>query len=197
MKQLTASESALRAQIEELEGQKARLADPVFIAAQAREGLGFVMPGDIPYQVQLPPSASLPSDTEPRAGVVRNGDPWYSSLWHTIADTPHGPWPCTGARPAPPGAPEPDPRRPHPHPVVDPVDLDAVAQQLGREPRGVLEIAYRCPNGEPASGEDGAATARWHPVPDGVLPDPSGVDSGREPTGVRGSDADHDRSVAR
>jgi hypothetical protein len=34
--------------------------------------------------------------------------------------------------------------------VVDPADLDAVAAQLGREPRGVIEIAYRCPNGEPA-----------------------------------------------
>jgi uncharacterized protein len=34
-------------------------------------------------------------------------------------------------------------------PVVDGSDLDAVARQLGREPRGVLEIAYRCPNGEP------------------------------------------------
>jgi uncharacterized protein len=34
--------------------------------------------------------------------------------------------------------------------VVDRADLDAVAAQLGREPRGVLEIAYRCPNGEPA-----------------------------------------------
>jgi hypothetical protein len=33
--------------------------------------------------------------------------------------------------------------------VVDRADLDAVARQLGREPRGVLEIAYRCPNGEP------------------------------------------------
>lgn len=33
--------------------------------------------------------------------------------------------------------------------MVDPADLDAVARQLGREPRGVLEIAYRCPNGEP------------------------------------------------
>ncbi|KAA1429987.1 DUF501 domain-containing protein [Mycolicibacter arupensis] len=34
--------------------------------------------------------------------------------------------------------------------MVDPADLDAVGRQLGREPRGVLEIAYRCPNGEPA-----------------------------------------------
>lgn len=42
-------------------------------------------------------------------------------------------------------------RFPPPHvPVVDPADLDAVARQLGREPRGVLAIAYRCPNGEPA-----------------------------------------------
>ena len=37
----------------------------------------------------------------------------------------------------------------HPLPVVEPADLDAVARQLGREPRGVLAIAYRCPNGEP------------------------------------------------
>jgi uncharacterized protein len=36
-----------------------------------------------------------------------------------------------------------------PLPVVERSDLDAVARQLGREPRGVLDIAYRCPNGEP------------------------------------------------
>ena len=57
MKQLKATEAQLRAQIAELEQQKVKLADPVFIAAQARERLGFVMPGDIPYQVQLPPTA--------------------------------------------------------------------------------------------------------------------------------------------
>ena len=33
--------------------------------------------------------------------------------------------------------------------MVDPADLEVVARQLGRDPRGVLEIAYRCPNGEP------------------------------------------------
>ncbi|MEV0673398.1 DUF501 domain-containing protein [Mycobacterium sp. NPDC050441] len=33
--------------------------------------------------------------------------------------------------------------------MVDPADIEAVERQLGREPRGVLEIAYRCPNGEP------------------------------------------------
>lgn len=33
--------------------------------------------------------------------------------------------------------------------MVDRADLDAVARQLGRAARGVLEISYRCPNGEP------------------------------------------------
>ncbi len=33
--------------------------------------------------------------------------------------------------------------------MVESADLEAVARQLGRDPRGVLEIAYRCPNGEP------------------------------------------------
>ena len=41
------------------------------------------------------------------------------------------------------------PRRAQGRPVVERADLDAVARQLGREPRGVLQIVYRCPNGEP------------------------------------------------
>ena len=107
MKQLAASESALREQIADLEGQKARLADPVYIAAQARERLGFVMPGEIPYQVQLPQSATAPTPDGPRAGAARSGDPWYTSLWHTIADAPHGPPPpvapsSVGPEPPPP-----------------------------------------------------------------------------------------------
>ncbi|MCW1959740.1 MAG: septum formation initiator family protein, partial [Mycobacterium sp.] len=104
MKQLSASEAALREQISELESQKAKLADPVFIAAQARERLGFVKPGDIPYQVQLPPGAVVEQETGPKTQTGRSSDPWYTSLWHTIADTPHGP---PTAKPEPPGLPSP------------------------------------------------------------------------------------------
>jgi cell division protein FtsB len=116
MKQLAASEAALRAQIQNLEQQKAKLADPVFIAAQARERLGFVMPGDTPYQVQLPPGAVEPTDQPgSSAGKPSSNGPWYTSLWHTIADTPHNiPPPATPAPgvspatpPAPPGPPPP------------------------------------------------------------------------------------------
>ncbi|BBY31616.1 septum formation initiator family protein [Mycolicibacterium sediminis] len=91
MKQLNTAEAQLRSQISDLEQQKVKLGDPVYIAAQARERLGFVMPGDIPYQVQLPnpvgPEA-IPA-TDPAA--VPSGQPWYTTLWHTIADAPHGP----------------------------------------------------------------------------------------------------------
>lgn len=113
MKQLAASEAQLRTQIAELEQQKAKLGDPVFIAAQARERLGFVMPGDVPYQVQLPPGAVTPSDQPgPSSSTTSSNDPWYTALWRTIADTPHNiPSPA-----APPPAPPPPPGPPAPPP---------------------------------------------------------------------------------
>jgi cell division protein FtsB len=114
MKQLAASEKALHAQIQDLEQQKAKLGDPVFIAAQARERLGFVMPGDTPYQVQLPPGAVGPSD-QPGSSAQKpsSSDPWYTSLWRTIADTPHNipvpPAPAPPPGPLPPPGPPPPP----------------------------------------------------------------------------------------
>jgi cell division protein FtsB len=106
MKQLEASEQQLRAQIAELEQQKVKLADPVFIAAQARERLGFVMPGEIPYQVQLPAGTAIPGTPGAEPATANPDQPWYTALWHTIADAPHGVSPG-GAPPPGPGAPPP------------------------------------------------------------------------------------------
>jgi cell division protein FtsB len=111
MNQLAASEAALRRQISDLEQKKVKLGDPAYIAAQARERLGFVKPGDIPFQVQLPPTAATPqpgSDTAKPA----SSDPWYTSLWHTIADAPHLPpanVPPPSPAPGEPGSPGPVP----------------------------------------------------------------------------------------
>ncbi len=107
MNQLTASEAALRRQIADLEQRKAKLGDPAYIAAQARERLGFVKPGDIPFQVQLPASAATPSEPGGQAAKPSNSDPWYTALWHTIADAPHLP-------PANAPSPEPGPAGPVP-----------------------------------------------------------------------------------
>jgi cell division protein FtsB len=97
MQQLETIQAQLRSQIADLEQQKVKLADPVFIAAQARERLGFVMPGEIPYQVQLPATAGPEALPGTNAAPVPNGQPWYTSLWHTIADAPHGPPPAAAA----------------------------------------------------------------------------------------------------
>ncbi|HTY30382.1 septum formation initiator family protein [Mycobacterium sp.] len=98
MNQLAASEAALRHQIADLEQKKVKLGDPAYIAAQARERLGFVMPGDIPFQVQLPPTAAVSPQPGTDTAKPASHDPWYTALWHTIADAPHLP-------PAPPPAP--------------------------------------------------------------------------------------------
>ena len=103
MKQLEATEAQLRSQITDLEQQKGKLADPVFIAAQARERLGFVMPGDIPYQVQLPASSSVPGTPGAEPATANPNQPWYTSLWHTIADAPHGVSPTIAPGAPPPG----------------------------------------------------------------------------------------------
>jgi hypothetical protein len=107
MKQLKATEEQLRAQIAELEQQKVKLADPVFVAAQARERLGFVMPGEIPYQVQLPPGAAVPALPGVEPPAADPDQPWYTALWGTIADAPYGVAPPPEPGPAVPPAPAP------------------------------------------------------------------------------------------
>ncbi|MEE6179289.1 FtsB family cell division protein [Mycobacterium sp. 050134] len=107
MQQLSASEASLRRQISELEQKKSKLGDPAYIAAQARERLGFVMPGDIPFQVQLPPTAAVPSQPGSETGKPAKNEPWYTALWHTVADAPHLPPAAPSEAPAAPAAPTP------------------------------------------------------------------------------------------
>jgi len=145
MQQLAATEESLRAQIADLQEQKGKLADPVFIAAQARERLGFVMPGDTPYQVQLPPSAAYPVCAGRPAGDRRQQRPLvyraveddrrYSarSAAGRCRDAS-----CGGGTPTTAATTTRAARW-----LIGSI-WTPVAAQLGREPRGVLEIAYRC-----------------------------------------------------
>lgn len=120
MAQLNATEAALRRQIADLEQKKVKLGDPAYIAAQARERLGFVKPGDIPFQVQLPPGA--PGSPQPGGETAKpaNNNPWYTSLWHTIADAPHLPPANAAPSDAPPPPAEPGPGGPVPPSSANP-----------------------------------------------------------------------------
>jgi len=124
MQQLATAESQLRSQIANLEQQKVKLADPVYIAAQARERLGFVMPGDIPYQVQLPPGAVTTPVAPAPSPTAKSNQPWYTALWHTIADQPHGLTPAPAVVPPGPDGVTPDTD-------VPPTELPAPQAQPG------------------------------------------------------------------
>ncbi len=83
--QLRADIDAERATIAHLEDQLQRWDDPEFVKAEARERLGWVMPGDVGYRV-------IGHDGEPIGGdsaVLGEEDtmtgPWYERLWGSVA----------------------------------------------------------------------------------------------------------------
>ena len=76
-----ADRQALQNQVDDLQKQKSQLNEPSRIAADARERLRFVMPGETPYQVQLPGDYGK----TPEQLVTENAPsgPWYTDLWNS------------------------------------------------------------------------------------------------------------------
>src|SRR3954452_22533032 len=65
IRHLQQSQAAARARVAALEEQEARLADPAYVAALARDRLHFVRPGETAYVV-IAPSAAPATPTEAR-----------------------------------------------------------------------------------------------------------------------------------
>ncbi len=78
---VAAERVVLEERVRDLQIRKDQSDDPAYITAQARERLGFVMPGETPYQVQLP-GARARSDIANDPPPPPPG-PWYSELWST------------------------------------------------------------------------------------------------------------------
>jgi cell division protein FtsB len=92
IRHLQQSQAAARARVAALEEQKARLADPAYVAALARDRLHFVRPGETAYVV-IAPSAAPATPTEARRAASAPAGPeapWYSQLWGSVrsADRP-------------------------------------------------------------------------------------------------------------
>jgi cell division protein FtsB len=92
IRHLEQSQAAARARVAALEEQKARLEDPDYVAALARDRLHFVRPGEIAYVV-IAPSAppTTPADAHRAASAPPGPEaPWYSQLWGSVrgADRP-------------------------------------------------------------------------------------------------------------
>ncbi|MDI9895047.1 septum formation initiator family protein [Rhodococcus sp. IEGM 1381] len=120
LESVLAERQALQNDVDDLRTQKSQLDEPSRIAADARERLRFVMPGETPYQVQLPGDygktlEELATDSAPTG-------PWYTDLWNTAVQ-PQGsnePAEPTSA-PMPVVQPEPAPAVPVPEPEGGPV----------------------------------------------------------------------------
>ena len=75
--------------IDELNNRKARLADPAYIQALARERLNYVFPGEIGFVV-LDEETNTAITSVPGALVPNNDAAWYTKLWTStkVADQP-------------------------------------------------------------------------------------------------------------
>ena len=85
---------ALRAQVEQarernedLESELGRWDDPAYVAAQARERLSYVLPGEKAYRVVDPESIQEPVDevVDGTPVVATTAEvPWYTSVWESL-----------------------------------------------------------------------------------------------------------------
>ena len=75
------------ANIDALETEKERWEDPAYVAAQARERLGYVMPGEKAYLVlgedgkPLEPASEL---QDPTTVITTSSTPWWSDGWASV-----------------------------------------------------------------------------------------------------------------
>jgi cell division protein FtsB len=90
------------ANIDELESEKDRWQDPAYVAKQARERLGYVMPGEKTYLVlgedgkPLEPASQL---QDPSTVISTTQTPWWSDGWASVELAGNPPKP-TGKPPA-------------------------------------------------------------------------------------------------
>jgi cell division protein FtsB len=70
--------------VAELEKQRARWEDPAYVAAQARERLHYVMPGETSYVVLESPEDKAPDGVVAAEPSVTVKSPWFTDLWHSV-----------------------------------------------------------------------------------------------------------------
>ncbi len=83
---------ALAVKADALEEENARLEqrvddlqDPTTIELLAREQLGFIRPGEVPYTL-VPPEVERPRLTTPRETPDAESGPWYRRAWESVRE---------------------------------------------------------------------------------------------------------------
>ena len=78
-----ASHQSLEQQRDELQARKNALQDAAYVAAEARRRLQYVTPGETVFVVHAP---DLGADAPSGAAAPASDQPWYGSLWDTLAE---------------------------------------------------------------------------------------------------------------
>ncbi|MBW3663127.1 MAG: septum formation initiator family protein [Actinobacteria bacterium] len=80
---LQAKLAALTEENAELEERTRELRDLDQVELLAREQLGMIEPGEVPYAI-VPPQIERPRITAPREPPPPPSQPWYDRLWHAL-----------------------------------------------------------------------------------------------------------------
>jgi hypothetical protein len=115
--QITALQQEIRdreKRVNELNDEIARWDDDAFVKAQARQRLGWVMPGEVGYRVigaDGKPIGAPPEPSAPTDGTADAEKPtWYTKLWGSVEGAGKPPAPAT----------PPTPAKPTPKPIITP-----------------------------------------------------------------------------
>jgi cell division protein FtsB len=115
--QVTALQQEIRdreKRVAELNDEIARWDDDAYVKAQARQRLGWVMPGEVGYRVigaDGKPVGAPPEPSAPPDGTADTQKPtWYTKLWGSVE----------GAGNPPASAVSPTPTQPAPKPIITP-----------------------------------------------------------------------------
>ncbi|MCT1558723.1 septum formation initiator family protein [Helcobacillus massiliensis] len=100
-------------QLDDLEAQVARWDDPTFVAAQARERLLFVWPGETQYRLTDTSGEEIPMTTAERREQKAHETAWYGTLWDSMVGA------SQAAPPEKPSAVDDHPKKPAPAPASD------------------------------------------------------------------------------
>jgi cell division protein FtsB len=78
---LQSDTAAITGQVQALQAEKARLADPAYVQSLVRQQLHYVLPGEVGYTVLEPdPSAAVAGGAAGSAAP----SPWYERLWASV-----------------------------------------------------------------------------------------------------------------
>lgn len=83
-----AQQQSLQNQLSQLQQQQAQLSDTAEVKAQAKERLHYVMPGEVPYVVQLPGDTGAATGTAQPATPTTSPGAWYQQLWSSAVGSP-------------------------------------------------------------------------------------------------------------